>query len=152
MLVREYKTGLLIVLCSTLFVPLVIGSLKSVTNIPCPKDITHYGGVSPHATVMRGYPDNYVQKSRARCFPAAHASGGFSLLSLFFLFKKKRNKRIALYFSLALGWSTGFYKMMIGDHFLSHTLVSMLLAWLLIQIIAKIILFHYSKQTTKLMI
>ena len=30
------------------------------------------------------------------------------------------------------GWSTGTYKILIGDHFLSHTVVTMLLAWLII--------------------
>lgn len=146
-LVTQYKSGLLIVLLSTLLVPLVIGSLKSVTNIPCPKDIVHYGGEVPHATVLKGYPQGFMQKNKARCFPAGHASGGFSLLSLFFLFKKRKNKIFAVYFALGLGWITGFYKMMIGDHFLSHTVVSMLLAWLLILIVAKIVLLYYPDVT-----
>lgn len=143
-LVRQYKPGLIIVLISTLLVPAVVGSLKSITNIPCPKDIIHYGGSSPHATVLKGYPKKYIQNTRAKCFPAAHASGGFSLLSLFFLFKKKRNKIVAIYFSLAIGWSTGLYKMLIGDHFLSHTLVSMFLAWFIILVIAKVVLAYTS--------
>lgn len=33
----------------------------------------------------------------------------------------------------------GLYKMLIGDHFLSHTLVTMTLAWLIILILAKIL-------------
>jgi len=34
-----------------------------------------------------------------------------------------------------IGWSMGTYKMLIGDHFLSHTTITMILAWLLILMI-----------------
>ena len=137
--VQAYKPGLLIVLISTLLVPMVVGGLKSFTNIPCPKNIIHYGGVYPHVTVLKGFPKDYQRHENIKCFPAAHASGGFSLLSLFFLFKKKRNKKIAIYSALSIGWLTGLYKMLIGDHFLSHTVVSMILAWLLILLVYKFV-------------
>ncbi|KAB7890023.1 PAP2 family protein, partial [Poseidonibacter ostreae] len=45
----------------------------------------------------------------------------------------------ALSFALTVGWSMGTYKMLIGDHFLSHTIITMLIAWLLVLIIYKII-------------
>jgi membrane-associated PAP2 superfamily phosphatase len=35
---------------------------------------------------------------------------------------------------------TGLYKMVIGDHFLSHTIISMLLAWLIACLVAYFIL------------
>lgn len=43
------------------------------------------------------------------------------LLSLFFLFHSRRNRIRGLWFRIASGWITGGYKMVIGDHFLSHT-------------------------------
>lgn len=139
-LVQIYQPGLNIVLLSCLLVPLVVGGLKAITNVPCPRDIVRYNGDQPDVTVLQSYPDNFSQRERQRCFPAAHASGGFALMSLFFLFRQKNNKRLALTAALGLGWLTGFYKMLIGDHFLSHTVVSMLLAWLIILVIAKIFL------------
>jgi len=138
-IVQAYKPGLVIVLISTLVVPMVVGGLKSATNIPCPKNISRYGGIYPHVTVLHGFPEDFQRHENIKCFPAAHASGGFSLLSLFFLFKKKRNKKIVIYFSLSVGWLTGLYKMLIGDHFLSHTFVSMILAWFLILIVYKLV-------------
>lgn len=147
--IQQYKTGLLIVLISTLLVPLVIGSLKSVTNIPCPKDIAHYGGSYPHVTVLKRYPDIMQQKARVKCFPAAHASGGFSLMALFFLFKKRRNRLIGLVSGLSIGWMTGIYKMLIGDHFLSHTIVSMIMAWLIILIVRTLIMAYSSRQLAR---
>ncbi|MGB5920380.1 phosphatase PAP2 family protein, partial [Arcobacter sp.] len=67
------------------------------------------------------------------------ASAGFALMSIFFLFKKRKNQIIALSFALFIAWNMALYKMFIGDHFLSHTLISMLLAWLIILIFAKIL-------------
>ena len=55
-------------------------------------------------------------------------------MSLFFLFKKRKYQIRALIFALAIGWSMGIYKMLIGDHFLSHTIITMLIAWLIILI------------------
>jgi membrane-associated PAP2 superfamily phosphatase len=79
------------------------------------------------------------KRQHISCWPAGHASGGFALLSLFFLFKSRRNKIFALIFGLSVGWMMGLYKMLIGDHFLSHTIITMILAWLIILVIAKIV-------------
>jgi membrane-associated PAP2 superfamily phosphatase len=43
----SYKKGLIIVCLSLVLVPLTVGALKAVTNIPCPKNITYYGGHYP---------------------------------------------------------------------------------------------------------
>jgi len=133
----EYKPGLFIVLYSCLAVPLIVGGLKAVTNTPCPRDITRYGGATPYVTVLEKYPETFRQGEKVECYPAGHASGGFALLSLYFLFKRKRNRHIAFVSVFVMSWMIGTYKMMIGDHFLSHTVATMLLAWLVILIITK---------------
>jgi len=147
--IANNKKGLLIVLLSCLTVPLFIGFLKSVTNIPCPKDIQHYGGNYPYVTVLSKYPDTFHQKSNIQCYPAGHASGGFALMSLFFLFASKRKKKIALISAITTGWIIGGYKMIIGDHFFSHTLMTMIISWLLIITIHYLVnyfAFHRSRQ------
>ena len=136
-LIQTYKYGLWIVCISAFLVPLSIGSLKTITNIPCPKNITHYGGDYPYVTVLEKYPKDFHQTGKIKCYPAGHASGGFALLSLLFLFKDRKDKRRALVAVMIIGWSMGGYKMLIGDHFLSHTIITMILAWLIILIIAK---------------
>jgi len=138
-IVNEYKKGLIVVILSAIFVPVVIGGLKAVTNTPCPKNTVIYGGIYPEVKVLESYPKNFHQKGKIKCWPAGHASGGFALLSLFFLFKSPRNKKRAVILSMVVGWSMGLYKMMIGDHYLSHTLVTMFLAWIIILIIARIV-------------
>ena len=60
-------------------------------------------------------------------------------MSLFFLFKTRKNRFIALVASITTGWVTGGYKMLIGDHFFSHTWTTMLLAWVIILLIVQVI-------------
>jgi membrane-associated PAP2 superfamily phosphatase len=122
----------LVVLLSCVIVPLFIGYLKSITNMPCPKDLKRYNGTYPYTTVLSSYPSSFQALEKIKCYPAGHASGGFALMSLFFLFSVKRKKILALLLTCTLGWATGGYKMLIGDHFFSHTFITMALAWLLI--------------------
>ena len=148
-LIQEYKKGLIIVLLSAIFVPLIIASLKSMTNTPCPCNIEHFNGPYPNIKVFESYPKDFIQQSKAKCWPAGHASGGFALMALFFLFKTPSNQKKALTFGLAIGWSMGLYKMFIGDHFLSHTIITMLIAWIIILLITKLIYYNKGTQIEK---
>lgn len=138
-IIQEYKKGLLIVLLSAIFIPLIIGSLKAITNTPCPCNIIHFGGIYPDVKVFDSYPKDFIQTSKIKCWPAGHASGGFALMALFFLFKTPTNKKKALIGGLIIGLSMGTYKMLLGDHFLSHTIITMLISWIIILVIVKFI-------------
>lgn len=135
----RYRKGLIIVLLSSIFVPVIVGSFKATTNIPCPKNLEIYGGIYPHTCVWEKYPSTFCNQTKIKCWPAGHASGGFALLSLFYLFRKRRAKIIALSGVMVVGWSMGTYKMLIGDHFLSHTVITMIMAWLIISIIVALL-------------
>ncbi len=137
--IKRYKKGLLIVLLSAIFVPASIGALKSITNMPCPKDEITYGGKMPRSAVWQRYKEPYRSMKKIKCWPAGHASGGFALMSLFFLFRRKRNRVLGLLFGVTVGWIMGLYKMAIGDHFLSHTIITMEIAWLVILLTALIV-------------
>lgn len=146
-LVQEYKKGLTIVLLSAILVPSIIGFLKDITNTPCPCNIVYFNGTYPDKKVFDSYPKDFIQKSKVKCWPAGHASGGFALMALFFLFKTPKNQKKALFVALIIGWSMGTYKMLLGDHFFSHTIITMLMAWLIILIIVK---FIQTKQRQKI--
>ena len=136
-LIQEYKKGLIIVLLSAIFVPVIIGSLKAISNTPCPCNLVNFNGTYPDTKVFDSYPKDFIQTSKAKCWPAGHASGGFALMALFFLFKTPKNQKRALAAALVIAWSMGLYKMLLGDHFLSHTIITMIMAWLIILIIVK---------------
>lgn len=136
---KSYQKGLLIVVLSSILVPSVVGGLKKTTNMPCPHAVIRYNGELPRTAVWECYAPQYADKKQRACWPAGHASAGFALLSLYFLFHSRRNKIFVLGGAMIVGWSMGIYKMLVGDHFLSHTLITMILAWLLILIIVKLV-------------
>jgi membrane-associated PAP2 superfamily phosphatase len=138
--VMRNRQGLLIVVLSLLLVPLTINALKAGTKVACPRALRAFGGSVPYVKLFESYPAAQRPDHRMRCYPAGHASGGFALLSLIYLAGTKRRRRQALVSGLAAGWISGLYKMVIGDHFLSHTIVSMLLAWLIINLVALLVL------------
>lgn len=134
-LVHRYHQGLRIVLISLIVIPATVGALKDTTNVACPRDLVVYGGALPYVRVFESYPADKQPKEQQRCFPAGHASGGFALMSLYYLFHSNNNRRRALLFGVSVGCLMGGYKMLIGHHFLSHTVVTMISAWLLINLI-----------------
>lgn len=105
-------------------VPTFIALLKGVTHVSCPNHLTLFGGSLPYLNVWQ----NIVADTPAKCFPAAHASAGFSLYGLAFLPTLKKYRYRIFESVTVLGWTMGLYKMLFGDHFFSHTLVSMLLS------------------------
>ncbi|MDR2512737.1 MAG: phosphatase PAP2 family protein, partial [Puniceicoccales bacterium] len=72
-------------------------------------------------------------------FPAAHASGGFALMALAMLARNRRNQILLVTLGITLGWAMGFYQMLRGAHYLSHTLVTWCIAALIITLLAKLL-------------
>jgi len=132
--VKNHSKGLVIVVLSAIVIPLTVGVLKDTTNMPCPNQLVEYNGPYPHIGLFEQLTEQQ-QRPVTRCYPAGHASGGFSLLALLFLVTTSRSKKIILAAVMTLGWSTAIYKMAIGDHFLGHGVVTMILAWLIILMI-----------------
>ncbi|MCZ2721012.1 phosphatase PAP2 family protein [Marinomonas sp. 15G1-11] len=144
--VKERRKGLMTVLLSLIFIPMSVGIAKDISNVACPYKLTAYGGRIPYVGVFESYPDGLKPAQTQRCFPAAHASGGFALLSLFFLARTKKGRTQAVAAALSVGWLMGGYKMLIGHHFLSHTLVSMIFSWLIICCIACVLHASFFRQ------
>lgn len=66
------------------------------------------------------------------CFPAGHASAGFSFVSGWFAFRRAGQRRLAgrwLGAALAAGLLLGLAQQARGAHFMSHTLWSAWLCW-----------------------
>lgn len=105
-------------------VPTTIATLKGVTHVSCPNDLLVFNGDLPYLNLWQ----NIIAATPARCFPAAHASAGFSLYGLAFLPTLHQYRYRIFEVVTLLGWTMGLYKMLFGDHFFSHTLVSMLLS------------------------
>ena len=112
-------------LFTIILVPTTIALLKSMTHVSCPNHLAVFNGDLPYLTIWQ----NILAQTPQKCFPAAHASAGFSLFGLAYLPHWRPQRRKIIIAVIIIGWIMGLYKMSIGDHFFSHTLVSMLLAW-----------------------
>ena len=136
--VRPFRGRCRLLLLALAFVPLIIAGLKDYTNVYCPYQLERYGGDKPYVKVFEAYPKDFHQTDKGRGFPAGHASGGFSLMALYFVLRQKRHKLLGLLFGLGIGWAMGMYQMAKGAHFLSHTVVTMLGAWLIILVLYRL--------------
>lgn len=132
---RKRRQGLAVLLISLIIIPATAGFLKTATNVACPARSDRYGGNVPTVSLFERYPTDTRPADRQRCFPAGHASGGFALFALVFLFEGRAARKGAVGLALAVGGAMAAYKMAIGDHFLSHTLVTMELAALIVALI-----------------
>lgn len=136
--VQARKKRLIVFFFSVAFVPSLVGALKNLTEVPCPCEIVNFGRIYPDIKAFDAYSADFTPPNKAKCWPAGHASMGFSLMSLYFVCRSTRTRKISLATAIAIGWITDGYKMLLGDHFFSHTLVTMILAWLVILLIAKL--------------
>lgn len=128
---KEQRRNAVVVFLTTLSVPLLVGFGKDTTNVFCPWDVTRYGGDVPYVHVLQHFPPDAKPERRGRGFPAGHASGGFALVALAGLARSRRGQWLGLSAGLLLGSVMGAYQMMKGAHYLSHTLVTAIFAWII---------------------
>lgn len=106
--------------------PLLVRSLKDLSNLHCPKYIDLYGGSAPLLRLLDAVPPGWHP---GHCFPAGHASAGMWLSALAILWLPTHPKKaLAVFFGgLSIGLTMGWVQQMRGMHFLTHTLAT---AWL----------------------
>jgi len=128
-----------ILICLALItVPGTVAVLKNCSNVYTPSQIKRYGGNYPYVKVFERYPPGFKQgRKKGKGWPAGHASGGFALMMLYYAFTRKRSKMTGLAIGLIIGWTMGIYQMLKGAHYLSHTIITMSIAWILILIIIR---------------
>ncbi|WP_438479144.1 phosphatase PAP2 family protein [Oleiharenicola lentus] len=126
------RHGLWLALLVFATVPALAGLGKSCTNIFCPSEIRRYGGDVAYVQLCGSYPSGDVPTRRGGCFPAGHASGGFALMGLLAIRSTRRWRKSAVWLGLSLGWWMGGYQMLKGAHYLSHTVTTMLVAWVVV--------------------
>lgn len=132
---HPYRKPAFIMLLSIIFVPLIVASAKYITNVYCPYQLDIFNGSYPFVRILDAYPDWFVQPKPGRCFPAGHATAGFAFMALYYCFQTRRNRLLGLMAGTSLGLIAGTYQMLRGQHFLTHTLFSMVAAFMVIMVI-----------------
>jgi membrane-associated PAP2 superfamily phosphatase len=103
---------------------------KSHTSIYCPIETTLYGGKEPKEEWFKNF--NLLHDAgKGRCWPGGHASGGFTMMALFFVARRYRwrHAKAVLGFTLALGMVYGTTRVLQGWHFMSHTFWAGIIVW-----------------------
>lgn len=108
--------------------PLVVAIAKQLTHMDCPWDVLQLGGQYPYLHLLQAHPGTWRY---GHCFPAAHASGGYALIALYFFLAAHfpRWRFAGLAFALIIGLINGFTQQLRGAHFLSHDLWTIAIAW-----------------------
>lgn len=107
----------------------IVGLLKTVTNVDCPWDLTLFGGRYPFVHLFSHRPTGL---RAGHCFPAAHASSGYALLALYFIFRERSAAlaRVGLMFGIGVGLIFGLAQQARGAHFVSHDVWSSFITWM----------------------
>lgn len=119
---------------SAVAVVMVCTQLRAVTGQTVPQILRPWkpDGLE-HLLLFQSKPPGYPSDA----FPAGHASGGFALLALAWAWPVRRLRLLGLSVGLGLGGFMGVYQMARGEHFLSHTLATGLIAWLICALTAR---------------
>jgi membrane-associated PAP2 superfamily phosphatase len=129
---RMARRDLIVALLTLASVPALVGLGKSSTNVFCPSELRRYGGDVRYVKLGERFPPDDTPARRGRGFPAGHASGGFALVGLMWLRRTRAWRRGILLLAMGAGWWMGGYQMLRGAHFLSHTVTTMLMAWIIV--------------------
>lgn len=126
----EHRRDFIYVVVSFALTTMFIHYFKSHTNVYCPIETTLYGG----AHLKTDWFSNFQlihEAGKGRCWPGGHASGGFTLLALYFvaLRYRWRHAKALLVCILLLGMVYGSTRVLQGWHFMSHTFWAGIIVW-----------------------
>lgn len=123
----------------------VITSIKHSLNMDCPWDLNRYGGLYPYIDFLE---QRLPMMKRGLCFPAGHASLGYSWLALFFYFLVTRPSlsKWGIVAPALLGLGLGFVQQLRGAHFILDDMATLLICWLCSGLL--FLLFYHPRRTT----
>ncbi|KAA3628961.1 MAG: PAP2 family protein [Proteobacteria bacterium] len=112
--------------------PIVVAVLKSSVPVSCPWSLALFGGTDPWMDGWWGALTDPGSAAGGGCFPAGHASGGYTFVALYFALRDRlpRLRFAGLVFGLLLGITYDVAQQLRGAHFLSHGLWTLAISWL----------------------
>jgi membrane-associated PAP2 superfamily phosphatase len=119
----------------TLLCLLLVPTIKRLTASSCPWDLAEFGGIAAYVPHWRlGVRDG----GPGHCFPSGHAVAAFAFLPLYFEWRRWRPRlaRVALAAVCIAGALYGWAQLARGAHYVSHTLWSAWLCWVVCTVAA----------------
>ena len=114
----------------------IVPTLKQFTASSCPWDLAEFGGVAAYVPHWRlGVRDG----GPGHCFPSGHAVAAFGFLSVYFCWRAYRPwlARLCLALIVIAGTLFGWAQLARGAHYVSHTLWSAWLCWVVCALAAQ---------------
>jgi membrane-associated PAP2 superfamily phosphatase len=125
---RRFLMLLAVVLCMAL-----VPTLKQFNTTSCPWDLREFGGTASYVSHWDAMLGGVLDAGPGRCFPSGHAVAAFGFIPIYFALRRDAPKRArcALWTILLMGLVFGVAQLVRGAHYLSQTLWSSWLCWLL---------------------
>lgn len=136
---KVYRTPLLYLFSATLLSALLVATIKHLVSMECPWDLVRYGGARDFIGLLNIRPSSMPASA---CFPAGHASAGYTWIALYFFFTAIRPhwRWAGLALGLGLGLTFGITQQFRGAHFLSHDLWTVMICWTVSFVLSRFLL------------
>ena len=136
---KEYRTPLLYLFSATLLSALLVATIKHLVSMECPWDLIRYGGDRGFIGLLDIRPPSVPASA---CFPAGHASAGYTWIALYFFFTAIRPhwRWAGLALGVGLGLTFGITQQFRGAHFLSHDLWTVMICWTVSFVLSRFLL------------
>jgi membrane-associated PAP2 superfamily phosphatase len=127
--------------------PVAVAQLKHESPIHCPRALELYGGDQPYVRLLETPPPG---SEPGHCWPGGHSSGGFAMMSLYFVFRRARPRlaRAWLAGGFLYGFGLGMSRVVQGSHFVSHNLWAALVCWTIALALYELMLRRYEPLET----
>ena len=128
-LARLARSQRLQLVVSTLVAALTVSMLKQYSATSCSWDLSDFGGVAHYVSHWTRLADG----GSGNCFPAGHAASGFAFVGGYFVFKETAPSVAGngLGGAAIAGLVLGLAQQMRGAHFMSHTLWTAWICWVI---------------------
>ncbi len=125
---HQQALGLLLLSLACSYISIAL--LKKFIPMECPWDLQQFGGNQPFIGLFSTRPAALAPN---QCFPAGHASIGYSWLAsyYFLLLVRPSLAKAGLWCSIGLGLLLGFTQQLRGAHFISHDIATAAICWLI---------------------
>jgi membrane-associated PAP2 superfamily phosphatase len=127
---RQQRVFMLVaVLLCIAFVP----TLKQFSATSCPWDLQEFGGVASYVSHWQAIFKGTLDAGPGHCFPSGHAVAAFAFFPVYFALRRETpgRARQVLWVMVLMGLAFGVSQLVRGAHYVSHTLWSAWLCWLL---------------------
>jgi membrane-associated PAP2 superfamily phosphatase len=115
---------------------LIVPTIKQLTHSSCPWELAEFGGV---AAYVPHWQFRVYDGGPGHCFPSGHAVAAFGFLSIYFGWRnhQPRLARLCLALICIAGALFGWAQLARGAHYVSHTLWSAWLCWVVCALAAR---------------